>query len=146
MFCFKTLKLLFIYLVINSSLLYERGTFASEFFIFFIHFFFLTLLNFGNLIGQCCHVPLLTTTSMRFEFKYVVTMHTSIRIILLIGVECSAMIRETGVQSQVASYQKKWYLIPPCLTLSNIRYVSRVKWSNPQKGVAPSPTPRCSSY
>ena len=34
----------------------------------------------------------------------------------------------------------------PCLTLSNIRYVSRVKWSNPGKGVAPSPTPRCSSY
>ena len=25
-------------------------------------------------------------------------------------------------------------------------YVSRVKWSNPEKGVAPSPTPRCSSY
>ena len=41
---------------------------------------------------------------------------------------------------------KKWYLIPPCLTLSNIRYVSRAKWSNPRKGVAPSPTPRCSSY
>ena len=63
-------------------------------------------------------------------------------------VECSPMFRETWVQSQVASYQKlkKWYLIPPCLTLSNIRYVSRVKWSNPGKGVAPSPTPRCSSY
>ena len=27
----------------------------------------------------------------------------------------------------------KWYLMPPCLTLSNIRYVSRVKWSNPGK-------------
>ena len=27
----------------------------------------------------------------------------------------------------------KWYLIPPCLTLSNIRYISRVKWSNPGK-------------
>ena len=27
-----------------------------------------------------------------------------------------------------------------------LRYVSRVKWSNPGKGVAPSPTPRCSSY
>ena len=40
----------------------------------------------------------------------------------------------------------KWYLIPPCLTLSNIRYVSKVKWSNPGKGVAPSPTPRCRSY
>ena len=37
-------------------------------------------------------------------------------------------------------------LIPPCLTLSNIRYVSRVKWSNPRKGVVPIPTPRCSSY
>ena len=37
-------------------------------------------------------------------------------------------------------------MIPPSLTLSNIRYISRVKWSNPGKGVAPSPTPRCSSY
>ena len=27
-----------------------------------------------------------------------------------------------------------------------IRYVSRVKWSNQEKGVAPSPTLRCSSY
>ena len=42
--------------------------------------------------------------------------------------------------------KKKWYLIPPCLTLGNIRYVSRVKWSNPGKGVAPSPAPQCSSY
>ena len=41
---------------------------------------------------------------------------------------------------------KKWYLIPPCLTLSIIRYVSRVKGSIPRKGVASSPTPRCSSY
>ena len=58
------------------------------------------------------------------------------------------MARETWVQSQVESYQrlKKWYLIPPCLTLSIIKYGSRVKWSNPGKGVAPSPTPWCSSY
>ena len=34
----------------------------------------------------------------------------------------------------------------PCLTLSIIRYGSRVKWSNPGKGVVPSPTPWCSSY
>ena len=40
----------------------------------------------------------------------------------------------------------KWYLIPPCLTLSNVRYISRVKWSNPEKGVVPSPTHRCISY
>ena len=63
-------------------------------------------------------------------------------------VECSPMVREMWVQSQVESYQrlKKWYLIPPCLTLSNIRCVSRVKWTNPGKEVAPSPTPQCSSY
>ena len=32
------------------------------------------------------------------------------------------------------------------LNTSIIRYVSRVKWSNPGKGVAPSPTPQCCSY
>ena len=37
-------------------------------------------------------------------------------------------------------------MITPCLTLSNIRCISRVKWSNPGKGVAPSPTRWCSSY
>ena len=36
--------------------------------------------------------------------------------------------------------------MPPCLTLSIIRYGSRVKWNNPEKGVAPSPKPWCSSY
>ena len=36
--------------------------------------------------------------------------------------------------------------MPPCLALRNIRYISRVKWNNPGKGVAPSSTPRCSSY
>ena len=41
---------------------------------------------------------------------------------------------------------KKWYLILPCLTLSIIRYLSKVKWSNPGKGVVPSPTPWCSRY
>ena len=56
--------------------------------------------------------------------------------------------KQTKVQSQVVSYQrlKKWYLMPPCLTLSIIRYRSRVKWSNPGKGVVPSPKSQCSSY
>ena len=49
------------------------------------------------------------------------------------------MVRETWVQSQ-------WYLITPCLTLSNIKYISRVKWSNPGKRVVPYTTPHCSSY
>ena len=58
------------------------------------------------------------------------------------------MIWETGVQSQVESYRrlKKWNLMLPCLALSIVRLGSRVKWRNPGKGVASSPTPRCSSY
>ena len=58
------------------------------------------------------------------------------------------MAQEAWVQSQVESYQRllKWYLIPSCLTLSTIRYGSRVKWRNPGKGVAPFLTPWCSSY
>ena len=53
----------------------------------------------------------------------------------------------TGVQSQVELYQrlKKWYLTTPYLTLSIIRYISRVKWSNPGKRVVSSLTPQCSS-
>ena len=42
--------------------------------------------------------------------------------------------------------KKKWYWIPSCLSLSIISYISRVKWSNPRKGVAPSPTLQCGSY
>ena len=63
-------------------------------------------------------------------------------------VERSPMVRETRVQSQVESYQrlKRWYLMLPWLALSFIRYGSRLKWSNPRNRVAPSPTPRCSSY
>ena len=72
-----------------------------------------------------------------------------------LNLECSPIVQETRVQSQVESYKKlkkkkkkkkKRYLMPPFLTLSIIRYGSRVKWSNPGKGVAPSPTPQCSSY
>ena len=37
-------------------------------------------------------------------------------------------------------------MIPPCLTLSIIRFVSRVSWNNPGNGVVPAPTPQCSSY
>ena len=60
----------------------------------------------------------------------------------------SAMARESGVQSQVESYQilKKWYLMPPCLTLSILWYGWSVEWSNPGKGVASSPTPRICRY
>ena len=51
-----------------------------------------------------------------------------------------------SIQGCVIPKTQKWYLMLPCLTLRNIRYVSRVKWSNPGKGVAPSSTPWCHSY
>ena len=63
-------------------------------------------------------------------------------------IECLPMVQGTRVQSQVKSYQrlKKWYLIAPCLTLSIIKSIWRLKWSNPGNGVVPSLTPQCSSY
>ena len=39
-----------------------------------------------------------------------------------------------------------FYSMPSCLTLSIIRYGSKVKWGKLKKGVAPFPTPSCSSY
>ena len=41
---------------------------------------------------------------------------------------------------------QKWYFIRPCLALSIIQFLSRVNWSNPEKGVEPYPTHRCRSY
>ena len=62
-------------------------------------------------------------------------------------VECSPMAPETGVQSQVESYQRlNVSLMSPCLIPSIIRYGSMIKWINPGKGVVPSCTPRLSSY
>ena len=52
----------------------------------------------------------------------------------------------SSIPGRVIPKTQKWYLMPPCLTLSIVKYVSRVKWSNPGKGVTPSPTPWCSSY
>ena len=51
-----------------------------------------------------------------------------------------------SIPGQVIPKTQKWYLMLPCSTLSIIRYGSNVKWSNAGKGVAPYPTPRCSSY
>ena len=52
-----------------------------------------------------------------------------------------------SIPGRVIPKTQKWYLMPPWLTLINIkRYVSRVKWSNTEKGIAPFPTPRCVTY
>ena len=51
-----------------------------------------------------------------------------------------------SIPGRVIPKTQKWYLMPPYLTLSIIVYGSRVKWNDPGKGVAPSSTPRSSSY
>ena len=51
-----------------------------------------------------------------------------------------------SIPGRVIPNTQKWYLRPPYLTLSIIRYGSRVKWSNPGNGVAPSPTPQGGGY
>ena len=51
-----------------------------------------------------------------------------------------------SIPGRVIPKTLKMVLDTPCLTLSIIRYGSKVKWSNPGNGVAPSPTPWCSSY
>ena len=52
----------------------------------------------------------------------------------------------SSIPDQVIQRLYKWHLISPCLTFSNASYVLIVKWSNPGKGIAPSHTPRWSSY
>ena len=55
--------------------------------------------------------------------------------------------RDRGsIPSRIIPNTQKCYLIFPCLTLSIIRYRSRIKWSNTGKGVALFSAPRCSSY
>ena len=47
-----------------------------------------------------------------------------------------------SVPGQVIPKTQKWYLMPLCLTLSIVSHGSRVKRSNPGKGVVTSPTHR----
>ena len=51
-----------------------------------------------------------------------------------------------SILGQVIPKTQKWYLMPLCLALNTIRWESRVKWRNPENGVARSPSSRCSSY
>ena len=65
---------------------------------------------------------------------------------------CLQILPDIGIMVRVFAnvpgyHRRKYrYLMPPCLTFSIRRYRSRVKWSKPGKGEAPSPTPWCKSY
>ena len=54
---------------------------------------------------------------------------------VVLCVEYTPIVRETGVQSKVESYQRlrKFYLMSACLKVRIIIYWSRVKGSNPGK-------------
>ena len=54
---------------------------------------------------------------------------------------------QPGFQFLIELYErlKKWYWMPSCLTLSIIRYESKVKLTNPRKGVVLSFTPQYNS-
>ena len=58
------------------------------------------------------------------------------------------MVQETGVQSQVETYQrlKKMVLDASLLNTQHYEAQSKAKWKNPGKEVAPSTTSRYSSY
>ena len=58
------------------------------------------------------------------------------------------MDQETGVQSQVKSYQRLKKMVLDAALLNTQQYKVRFKgkWSNPGNGVAPSPIPQCHSY
>ena len=64
------------------------------------------------------------------------------------GLECSPMARETWVQSQVESYQRLKKMVLDASLLNTQHYKVRIKGKVEQfrEGVAPSPTPWCSSY
>ena len=53
---------------------------------------------------------------------------------------------QCSIPGQVIPKIQKWYFVRPCLTLSIIRYGSRVKWSNPGDGEVLSLTPWFGSY
>ena len=138
---FFLFSFLFFIFVLSLSLSLSLSSFFASFpylsfLFFFFHIFFLFLFL------------LFLSLSLYFFFLSLHLYFLCVSTTFLSFVFFLSFSLKIWVQSQIASYQrlKKWYLIPPCLTLSNVRYVSRVKWSNPGKGVAPSPTLWGSSY
>ena len=51
-----------------------------------------------------------------------------------------------SIPGRVIPKTQKMVLDAILLNTQHYKVLSRVKWSNPGKGVAPSPTPSCSSY
>ena len=142
---FQHIQVLAIFLLSKrsySSLIWPFYSIRVFFFFVFSHFSLLTWQMFP------CQIPFPYPAYIFFYCLYQcleVFIFLHITGSLAKWLACSPMARETRVQSQVTSYQrlKRWYMIHPCITLGIMRYVSRVKWSNPGEKVAPSLTLRC---
>ena len=65
---------------------------------------------------------------------------------IMVKVFANGLGNQGSIPGWIIPKTQKMRLDAPCLTLNITRYRSRVKWSNPGKGVAPSPRPWCSSY
>ena len=82
--------------------------------------------------------------------SFSINLQVLMSILCLIGLMSRVFTNGPGnwvsIPGRVIPKTQKIILDAAFLTLSIIRYGSRVKWSNPLNGVAPSPTPRCSSY
>ena len=94
----------------------------------------------------------LNFTFSNFHLRSCISPHqkNSLPFILPIGLESRVFSNDLGDLSSIPGRfipkTQIWYLIPLRLTLSSLMYVSRVKWCDLAKGVAPSSTPRLSSY
>ena len=91
--------------------------------------------NPGKGVAPSLHLGVVAIEKGAFGSPLITVSQLTITGPLALCIECSPIVWEIGVQSQVKSYQrlKKCYLMPPCLKLSIIRYGSRVKWNNPGK-------------
>ena len=89
------------------------------------------------------HLFLVYLLLNKTNLSFIIIVSCTIIFVRLIGLVGRVFANGRGDQGPISGRvipktKKKWYLMPPCLTVSIIRYVSRVMWSNPGIGVAPS--------
>ena len=136
-----------------SFLSLSLSLYASFFFIlsFCFFIFFLSFSSFLSFLFLLFFFPFFLSLHKKLLFLLDISSVSSFRFLNLpIHWMVRVFTSDPGdhVQPEVESYQifKRWYLMPPCLTLGIIRYRLRVKWCNPEKGVSPFLTPWCSSH
>ena len=87
--------------------------------------------------------PINHTCGLPAHLKTVTVVHFLAQLL-----ECSLKVRETGVLSQVESYQRLKKIVLDAYLVNIQHYIVQIKskWSTPGKIVSPSSTIRCSHY